>query len=647
MRFGFTPAHAAALIAAATLAGCGGGGSPGDTRTDFTPPPVQPVSGPDKFLMFPNPQVQADGSVQTTATDFANAYYRANDPLNERDTLEKFKAKNGFGTNTGQEVTVVFGDQRDLGYGRRMNVRRNPDGTLAFYVENYLVRTGVDYAYSNLNLEAAIVRDAAHFIGVNAIEFSPGPNGGVPYAKWYNFSSTTGQRATQVDLDGRGLKAMPGPCISCHGGRGDALTPPAANGLPLFNLVQFSESRSRGDVEGHLHPFEPDVFGFVNTPGFTRAEQEAAIKTINRWILCTYPLAAPSTAPEDQCRRPANPSEWQGTASQLIKAYYGGDGLPNPTFVDNFVPIGWQSAGQSTLYENVIRPSCRTCHIMRGSGGNSDIDFNSYDKFRGYNDRVKIHVQERGNMPLAKIVYDAFYRTNTGPEAVATFLAQNGHVSRDSSGVALRPGRPIANPGPSRVAALGTTTLSGADSLFSTTYAWTLVSGPAGGATLGNATAQSATFTASAPGTYVVQLITTGNNLTSAPARATIEVSASLNPAPSAIRFSHIKEILQAAGCTNCHNPAGQLPRPPLYYTNEDRNGDSVVNATDDQWFYAEVRSRINFTEISASPLLRKPSGNHHGGNLLAGFDTSFPVGAPERARFDTFQNWILNGAPF
>ncbi|APV50590.1 hypothetical protein BWI17_13365 [Betaproteobacteria bacterium GR16-43] len=638
------PAHAAALLAAVLVASCGGGGSPGDTRTSIPTPPVEPVVGPDKFLMFPNPQKQADGTVQTTTDAYAAAYYRANDPNNERDTLAKWKAKNGFETGTGQEITVVFGDQRDLGYGRRMNARRNPDGTLAFYVENYLVRLGADYTYSNLNLEAAIARDAGHFIGVNAIEFSPGPNGGAPYAKWYNFSSTTGNRATQVDLDGRGTKAMPGPCITCHGGRGDALTPPAANGNPLFNLVQFSESKSRGDVEGHMHPFEVDAFGFNTTPGFTRAEQEAAIKTINRWILCSYPLAGTSTAPEDQCRRPANPSEWQGTAAALIKAYYGGDGLPNATFVDDYVPEGWQSAGQSTLYENVIRPSCRTCHIMRGTRGNSDIDFHTYEKFRAYNDRIKIHVQERGNMPLAKIVYTAFY-AGTGPNSVATFLAAQGHTARDSAGAALLPGRPIAVTGPDRVLAPGNSTLYGSDSLFASTYQWSLVSGT--GATLTNATTATPTFFASSVGTYVVQLVVTGNGATSAPVQQTLVVKSDLAIAPGAIKFADIKNVLQTAGCTNCHSATGELPRPPLFYTNYDRNGDGVQDATDELWFYTEVRSRINFTEVAASPILRKPSGNHHGGGLLVGFDTSKAPGEATRRNYDTFLNWILNGAPY
>ncbi|QJR11606.1 hypothetical protein DSM104443_02685 [Usitatibacter rugosus] len=640
------PARAAALLAAVLVASCGGGGSPGDTPTQFTPPPVAPVSGPDKFLMFPNPQVQDSGVVQTTVDDYANAYYRAIDPNNERDTLAKWKVKNGFETGTGQEITVVFGDQRDLGYGRRMNARRNPDGTLAFYVENYLVRTGADYAYSNLNLEAAIVRDPSRFIGVNAIEFSPGPNGGVAFAKWYNFSSTTGIRATQVDLDGRGTKAMPGPCITCHGGRGDALTPPDATGKPRFNLVRFSESKSRGDVEGHMHPFEPDVFGFSDRAGFTRSEQEAAIKIINKWILCTYPLPTASTAPEDQCRRPASPSEWQGTAASLIKAYYGGDGLPDATFKDEYVPTGWVTAGQSTLYENVVKPSCRTCHIMRGSGGNSDLDFDSYEKFRAFNDRVKVHVQERGNMPLAKIVYDAFYVAGApGPNSVATFLAAQGHASRDAAGAPLLPGRPIARLGPTRVVAPGSTTLISSDSVFASTYQWSVVSG---NATLANPTTASPTFTAAAPGTYVVRLVITGNNLTSAPAQQTIVVQEGLPVAPANIRFSHIKEILQTAGCTNCHAPDGQLPRPPLFYSNIDRNDDGIVgDATDDLWFYAEVRSRVNFTEPSASALLRKPSGNHHGGLLQPGFAVDAEAGSGARARYETFYNWIANGAPY
>ncbi len=96
--------------------------------------------------------------------------------------------------------------------------------------------------------------------------------------------------------------------------------------------------------------------------------------------------------------------------------------------------------------------------------------------------------------------------------------------------------------------------------------------------------------------------------------------------------------------CTRLRAPDG---RTPSHYTNEDRNGDGIVgDATDDAWFYAEVRGRVNFTEVAASPLLRKPSGNHHNGGRRDGFDTSAAPGQPARAEYDLFLNWILNGAP-
>ena len=166
----------AAAAAALLLASCGGGGSPGDVHPGTDPVPV--AGEPNAFLLFPNPQVQPDGSLQTDTPAYAEAYYAAIDPNNTKDTLAKWKAANGFDTGTGTQVTAVFGDSRDLGYGRRMTARQNPDGTLAFFVENYLVRTGAAYAYSPLNLEAAIVRDPKSLVYINAIEFSPGPAGG-------------------------------------------------------------------------------------------------------------------------------------------------------------------------------------------------------------------------------------------------------------------------------------------------------------------------------------------------------------------------------------------------------------------------------------------------------------------------------------
>jgi mono/diheme cytochrome c family protein len=646
MAFTRLPAWFAAAVAVALLlAGCGGGGSPGDIHPGTNPVPVP--GQPNAFLLFPNPQLEPDGSLQTDTPAYAQAYYAAVDPNNTKDTLAKWKAANGFDTGTGTQVTAVFGDSRDLGFGRRMTGRQNPDGTIAFLIENYLVKTGAAYGFSPINLEAAIVQDPNALLYVAGVEFSPGPAGGTSFAKFFNFNIVTGVRENMVNIDGLGDKAMPGPCIVCHGGRADALTPPDAAGQPLFNLLQNAVSRTRGDTLAQLPPFEVDTFQFSTTPGYTRAEQEANLKTMNRMVLCTYPLPAPSTFAEDACRRPVGPDEWEGTAAALIKGSYGGDGLPNPAYADAGVPASWTSAGQTTLYTTVIAPACRMCHIMRGTGMQSDIDFTTYEEFQSYADRIFATVVNRGDMPLAKLVYDTFH-ASSGEATLANFLDGQGFAASDASGTPLRPGRPIADPGPDRVLLQGTSSLSGTGSLYANTYAWSIVSMPTGAlpATLTNANTAQPTFNAASDGTYVLSLVVGNNSAQSAPQMLTLVVNNALTPAPSAIRFTDIKAILQQGECQGCHNPNGPF-HPPINFSNDDRDGDGVAGtATDDAWFYAEVRSRINFEEIAASALLRKPAGFHHRGGLGGGFDTSLAPGQPGRANYDVFLNWALNGAP-
>jgi mono/diheme cytochrome c family protein len=636
-----------ALLAAAAvplLASCGGGGSPGDIHPGTDPVPV--AGEPNAFLLFPNPQVEPDGSLQTNTPAYAQAYYAAVDPNNAKDTFAKWKAANGFDTGTGTQVTAVFGDSRDLGFGRRITGRQNPDGTLAFLVENYLVKTGASYGFSPINLEAAIVRDPASLVYLAGVEFSPGPAGGASFAKFFNFNIVTGDREILVDIDGRGDKAMPGPCIACHGGRADALTPPDASGKPRFNLLHNAVSRTRGDTLAQLPPFEVDTFQFSTTPGYTRAEQEPILKTMNKWVLCSYPLPAASTAPEDACRRVASTGEWQGTAAALVKSAYGGDGLPSPTYGSVSVPTSWTAAGQTALYTSVIAPACRQCHMMRGTGMQSDIDFTTYEKFQPYADRTFATVVNRGNMPLAKLVYDLFH-ASSGEGTLADFLGAQGFAARDASGAPLRPGRPIADPGPDRVLRQGATRLSGSGSLYASTYAWSIVSGPPS-ATLTDANTAQPTFTAASDGTYVLNLVVGNGSVQSAPKSLTLVVNNALTPAPNAIRFSDIKAILQdGQKCQGCHSPPPSPFPVPVYFTNEDRDGDGVAGtAMDDAWFYAEVRSRINFSDIAASDLLRKPSGLHHRGFRGDAFDTSLAPGQPGRAKYDVFLNWALNGAP-
>ena len=626
------------------IGGCGQGNSGDDAAAGTAAVRL----GLDRFLLFPNPIVDASGNFQTNTNAFAQAYYAAVDPYGERGTLSAWMSRNQFGTG-GPEFVAVFRDVRDLGYGRRMRGRRNTDGSIAFFVENYNVST-VPGGYSLVNVDAAVVRDTQWHVGTNAIEWSPAqctladpPDcaASVKFSKYFNFDPATGQRQNMLDLDGRGQKAMPGVCISCHGGRADPLTPQST-----YALVENSLSRKRGDVQARLQGFDVDSFEWSMTPGFTRADQESVLKIFNQWVLCSYPGGGSVTGTWGMCNRPlAGANEWQGTAATLIQDWYGGSTMPNAQFSDAYLPAGWNTGAPNVqLYRQVVAPFCRTCHLLRGTANQSDIDFDSEVKFRSYASRIKTHVFDRGNMPLAFLVFQDFWKSN-GPAILANYIDSvlGAGTATTSSGAVKQPGRPIADPGPNRMVRTGANaTLYGGDSLFATSYSWTLDSATPG-ATITNPDSATATFFSSFPGNYTVHL-TVSNRGQSDSKAVTVTVDNTFRD-PATLKFAHVKNVLQTGStCTTCHIPSA-LPQlsatPPIWYTSFDRNNDTVTDATDDAWFYSELMGRVNLTEISDSSLLRKPTGNHHNGGSL--FDLITNAGL---SNYSIIYNWILNGAP-
>ena len=643
------------------LGGCTQGNSGDDAATGGAAIPI----GLDRFLLFPNPIVDTSGNFQTDTNTFAQAYYGAVDPDSERGTLAAWKNKNQFGIG-GSEFVAVFRDVRDLGYGRRMTGRRNSDGSIAFFVENYNV-SKVPGGYSQVNVEAAVVRDPTWHVGTNAIEWSPAQCKPVPlgtdppncnplvnFTKYFNFDPATGQRQNMLDLDGRGLKAMPGVCISCHGGRADPLTPQST-----FALVENASSRKRGDVQGKLQGFNVDSFEWSTTPGFTRADQESVLKIFNQWVLCSYPGAGSATGTWGTCNQPtAGANEWQGSASAMIQDWYGGAGMPNAQFSDTYL-AGWNTgAANVQLYRNVVVPFCRTCHLLRGTTNQSDIDFDDEAKFRSYATRIKAHVFDRGNMPLAFLVYQDFWKSNA-PSILASYIDSvlGAGTATNVGGGPLKPGRPIADPGPNRMVRTGfNATLYGGDSLFATSYSWTL--DPATpGATITNPNSPTATFFSNfgcpvvTPCNYTVHLTVSSRGLSDSKA-VTITVDSAFRD-PATLKFAHVKNVLKnGSTCTTCHLQRAVVQpsaTPPIWYTDFDRNFSGAVDAADDNWFYSEIMGRVNLTEISDSPLLRKPSRaasepttiNHHNG--LFPFDLSTSTGL---SNYSVIYNWILNGAP-
>jgi hypothetical protein len=643
------------------LAACsGGGGGSGDAPAVAFGVP----SGIDRFLLFPNPIVQGGGFVTDTSA-YAAAYYAAVDPYAQRTTLNQFEAANGFGSAAGgaQERVAVYRNVRDLGYGRRITGRYVPGANgiperVVFLAENYAIDLAAGGSARG-NVEAAVARDRKWHLGTSAIEWSCHPaDAALPdcrrYAKYYSFAPD-GQRQLEVDLDGRGAKAMPGPCITCHGGRADPLE---ADGS--FPKVPNTLLDRPADVQGQLHMLPVDTFEWSTTQGYTRPDQEAKLKDMNIWVLCTYPVrigAANATGPNGCVRRAAGANEWEGEAAALIENAYGGAGLPYPSFDDSVVPADWTS--QSALYEQVVRPYCRTCHSVRGTHSQSDIDFATAARFTEYAQRIKTHVFDRGNMPLALRVYDGFWMSDA-PTQLARYLdAVLGRgAATEPSGAPLRPGRPIADAGPAlRMAKAGSDApLSGADSLFATSYMWEVTAAPSNGdATIWNANSSVAGFRATVPGDYDVQL-TVGNGRMSSSAATTIRVSAQF-PDPSSIRLAHVLDVLRnnpqggsascdASGCHATTAPRGTTTAAPIVFAAVDRNGSGGgEDAADMAWLLEQLRGRVNLTEVAASTLLRKPTGYaHHGGKAI---DLSTgPDSGAALASFSKLYYWILNGMP-
>ncbi len=640
------------------LGGCTQGNSGDQAAAGSAAVPL----GLDRFLLFPNPIVEAGGGFQTDTSAYAQAYYAAVDPNGERNTLAGWKSKNQFGTG-GQEFVAVFRDVRDLGYGRRMTGRRNSDGSIAFFVENYNV-TNVPGGYSQVNVDAAVARDPTWHVGTNAIEWSPAQctaadppdcSTSANFTKYFNFDPTTGQRQNALNLDGRGQKSMPGICINCHGGRADPLTPQST-----FALVENSLSRKRGDVQAKLQAFNVDSFEWSTTSGFKRADQEATLKIFNQWVLCSYPGGGSVTGTWGTCNQPAaGANEWQGSAAALIQNWYGGAALPNAQFSDAYLPAGWNTgAANVQLYQQVVVPFCRTCHLLRGTANQNDIDFDSEAKFRSYAARIKTHVFDRGNMPLAFLVYQDFWQSN-GPSILASYIDSvlGAGTATTTGGGVKQPGRPIADPGPDRMVRTGANaTLYGGDSLFATSYSWNL--DPATpGATITNPNSSTATFFSNFAGNYTVHLTVSSRGQSDSKA-VTITVDDTFHD-PATLKFAHVKNVLQnGSTCTTCHLPRAVVQpsaTPPIWYTNFDRNfSGGAADATDDAWFYSELMGRVNLTEIGDSPLLRKPSRNtvtepattinHHNGGTL--FDLADTTSSGGLSKFSVIYNWILNGAP-
>jgi hypothetical protein len=288
---------------------------------------------------------------------FSNAYYDAIDPLGARSTAQKYLALHEFNNPPAGAVYehVIFRDTKDLGYGRDMYMISYPNlsacgGQMTvFFVRNFSVKIVDGFAYGPVSLEAAINEDLQHHVGTNAIEFGLGRSdmgdtcGSEPMAKFYTFEpdysspNAPHKRRVRVDLDARGTKAMPQPCISCHGGK---LRP--LDRFGRFVGMHANDSYAAGtyppspgdisdigNTKARMQAFEVDSFEFSDKAPYRRQDVEEGLRTLNNAIFCTYPG---SDTPAGVCddfgggiAAQDDIGEWSGDfGREMLLGWYGG-----------------------------------------------------------------------------------------------------------------------------------------------------------------------------------------------------------------------------------------------------------------------------------------------------------------------------------
>lgn len=637
---------------------------------------------PNKFLTFFNSQ---QGGLAETG--YATAYYAAVDPGNNRDTLQKFLSLHGF-DNPGADQHAIFRDSKDLGYGRDMYMRTYPSTecggqqVTVFYVRNFSVNIVDGFAYGPVNLEAAIADDQQYHFGSNAIEFSRGLTSAgdtcspEPMAKFYTYRSDYSSpgaphpRLLSVNLDGRGEKAMPQPCITCHGGK---LRPLDRFGR-IVALHANDTASQIGDTKSRLQAFEVDTFEFSADSGYTRADFEEVLREMNSAIYCSYPDSAGHAACTDYGNGTAaatDAGEWSGDfAREMLLGWYGNAlETTNSIFDDSFIPAGWVPSiggppgGADVLFQKVIGPNCFVCHGKQGTelsassnlaNDGKDVDFSSWAKFISYADDIKRLVYDQGRMPLGLLNYDNFWNDPEKAELLGSFITP--YVSNfaadhvDTNGDIIPPGRILANAGPDRVTLPNASiTLDAGASLFTDSYEWSLVSSPIGStASISLAGAAKTDFVADTDGNYLLRLTARSSlDNTSVTDDLNIVVDIGLAVAPGSLTFYANIEPFLAVNCTGCHS-SGSVAGMPVWWTADATQPlgiPATVTDTSSLGLYEQVMARVNQDDLENSLLLRNPSGNHHNGGLLTGFDTTQTIGSAGRFNYDLFVNWIAEGA--
>jgi len=267
------------------------------------------------------------GSIQDNSVAYRTA--TSADPGGTRDTLAHWFTANGF--PAAGEAKAIYFNNGDLKFGRDMHCRTKnaATGAAACYVSNYGA-VGQDDA----PLAIANARSATALQATVAMEYDPAATG--HEVQFWAYDNAGNYLAKPV-LDSQGAKPMPDMCQACHGGYFDNV----ANKASHAAFLPF-------DLDSFLYDTAGDPHSGVGTNTVAVQEQ---FRQINSIVLNTHPDSLTGNT--------------NGPISQLMGLWYpAGVGTANAQFSFNRAIAANQGgfSGHGPLYDNVVKPVCRTCH---------------------------------------------------------------------------------------------------------------------------------------------------------------------------------------------------------------------------------------------------------------------------------------------
>jgi hypothetical protein len=396
-------------------------GSGSVTSTNFTSDPNDPngdfpgVGATDqngnpkctKFTVtanFPNHETYLTGLPGPGSAAEEAAYSTAVDAwagTGSRASFGDFKTTNGFPAG---ESSAVYFNNGDLKLGRDMHCRTASGGRIACYVSNYLDKATPPAGSAPALLAATAAHQSGNtnlLFATVAMEWDPNPP--LDTSVQFFVYNGAGTRVTEATLDSEGPKSVPQICLACHGGSYDATAHLArdARFLP-FDVASF---RTVDD------DFSAQAVTQLGLDPFTRTNQLGQFRALNALVATT------------ETNRPGN-ANGVNAVLDLITGWYAGCGGVNngacstcvgpgcqDSFRSDYTPAGW--ASQPALYKDLVRVSCRGCHIMQPA-----FDWTDVSQFTGgfkgvIQSFVCTGAQRR--MPHAEVPFKTFWQSTTAP----------------------------------------------------------------------------------------------------------------------------------------------------------------------------------------------------------------------------------------